>query len=192
MTKPLAACYTIGNRVRQAYQRCLLRRANEKGVLSGALVFFLLDSKIIYENRLTFVKFCGILELPLESLSSFPLIYTSKSRRYAYTADYEERKSVARRKHIRRANVCASPQFFSNSISRRTVLKVSKNFPFASKTDKFVELRRQQNTAGKVFVLPPLKMVDYQKTKRIGVSPSGKATHFDCVIQVFKSLCPCQ
>lgn len=46
----------------------------EMGVLSGALVFFLSDSKIICENRLTFANFCGILELPLERLSLFSIV----------------------------------------------------------------------------------------------------------------------
>lgn len=74
--------------------------------MRGALKWqglFSCNRKNIYENRLTFVKFCGILELPLGNLLSLPLVYTSKSRRS--NADYEERKSLACRKHIRKASV---------------------------------------------------------------------------------------
>ena len=53
--------------------------------MRGALKWqglFSCNRKNIYENRLTFVKFCGILELPLERLSLFSIDYTSKSRRW--------------------------------------------------------------------------------------------------------------
>lgn len=34
---------------------------------------FFFEYKIIYENRLTFVKFCGILELPLGKIVEFSI-----------------------------------------------------------------------------------------------------------------------
>ena len=44
-----------------------------RGALKSQGLFSLRD-KNIYENRLTFENFCGILELPLERLSLFSIV----------------------------------------------------------------------------------------------------------------------
>ena len=79
--------------------------------------FFSLNGKIIYKNRLTFVKVCGILKLPLDVLLIF--FHCVKPLKVGGMRLLPMMKNAGAlswgRKHIRNGKWGSSPQFFAKT-----------------------------------------------------------------------------